>query len=72
VLTQNAQIVEERDLPAEPQEHLRLDRQIGQWKKDYPLTYQKNDTVKPIRHRKVFELTKGKVIITTEVGQNQM
>jgi acetolactate synthase I/II/III large subunit len=44
-----------------------------QWKKDFPLTYVRNGTIKPqYVIEKVFELTKGKAIITTEVGQNQM
>jgi len=44
-----------------------------QWKKDFPLTYVRNGTLKPqYVIEKVFELTKGKTIITTEVGQNQM
>ena len=44
-----------------------------QWKKNFPLTYIRNGTVKPqYVIEKVFELTKGKAIITTEVGQNQM
>ena len=44
-----------------------------QWKKDFPLTYVRNGTLKPqYVIEKVFELTKGKAIITTEVGQNQM
>jgi acetolactate synthase-1/2/3 large subunit len=44
-----------------------------QWKKDFPLAYIRNGTVKPqYVIEKVFELTKGKAIITTEVGQNQM
>ena len=44
-----------------------------QWKKGFPLTYVRNGTVKPqYVIEKVFELTKGKAIITTEVGQNQM
>lgn len=43
------------------------------WKKDFPLTYVRNGTVKPqYVIEKVFDLTKGKAIITTEVGQNQM
>jgi acetolactate synthase-1/2/3 large subunit len=47
--------------------------ETGQWKKDFPLSYIRNGTVKPqYVIEKVFELTKGKAIITTEVGQNQM
>jgi acetolactate synthase I/II/III large subunit len=46
---------------------------INKWKEDYPLTYQKNGTLKPqYVIERIFELTKGKAIITTEVGQNQM
>jgi acetolactate synthase I/II/III large subunit len=44
-----------------------------QWKKSFPLTYVRNGALKPqYVIEKVFELTKGKAIITTEVGQNQM
>ncbi len=43
------------------------------WKRDHPLTYVRNSTLKPqYVIERVFELTKGKAIITTEVGQNQM
>lgn len=43
------------------------------WKRDHPLTYVRNGALKPqYVIERVFELTKGKAIITTEVGQNQM
>ncbi len=46
---------------------------IQGWKKDYPLTYQKNNILKPqFVIERLFALTKGNAIITTEVGQNQM
>ncbi|HVN96011.1 MAG TPA: biosynthetic-type acetolactate synthase large subunit [Syntrophorhabdaceae bacterium] len=46
---------------------------INKWKEEYPLTYQKNGTLKPqFVIERIYELTKGKAIITTEVGQNQM
>ena len=48
--------------------------QIDTWKKDVPLTYcQDGQIIKPqFVVEKLFELTRGKAIITTEVGQNQM
>jgi len=48
-------------------------KQISQWKKDNPLTYKKDDKLRPqFVVEKIYEVTKGKAIITTEVGQNQM
>ena len=48
--------------------------QIEAWKQEVPLTYcQNGEIVKPqFVIEKLFELTRGKAIITTEVGQNQM
>ena len=48
--------------------------QIGEWKQDHPLTYTWDDKViKPqFVVEKLYEVTQGKAIITTEVGQNQM
>ncbi len=49
-------------------------RQIEDWKKERPLSYKKSDEIiKPqFVVEKIYELTKGDAIITTEVGQNQM
>ena len=48
-------------------------KQIEQWKKDYPLTYREDGNLKPqYIIEQIYEVTKGKAIITTEVGQNQM
>ena len=48
-------------------------RQIEEWKKEYPLTYEDDDVLRPqYIIEKLYELTKGNAIITTEVGQNQM
>jgi len=47
--------------------------QIEEWKRTSPLAYKQADTIKPqFVVEKLYELTKGEAIITTEVGQNQM
>jgi acetolactate synthase-1/2/3 large subunit len=48
--------------------------QIAEWKEKVPLTYCQNwKVIKPqYVIQKLYEVTKGDVIITTEVGQNQM
>jgi len=47
--------------------------QIEEWKSTNPLAYVQKDIIKPqFVVEKLYELTKGKAIITTEVGQNQM
>ncbi len=66
-------IEEEKDLYKQHHSIAEWTKKIKKWKKDYPLTYQKNDILKPqYVIERIFELTKGKAIITTEVGQNQM
>jgi len=47
--------------------------QIEEWKSTQPLAYESGETIKPqFVIEKLYELTKGKAVITTEVGQNQM
>ena len=47
--------------------------QIEEWKNTKPLAYDQKKVIKPqYVVEKLYELTKGKAIITTEVGQNQM
>ena len=50
--------------------------QIERWKKEFPLSYggqSPDETIKPqYVIEKIFELTAGEAIITTEVGQHQM
>ena len=48
--------------------------QIAQWKQDHPLTYDhtSGDLKPQFVVEKLYELTKGNAIISTEVGQNQM
>jgi acetolactate synthase-1/2/3 large subunit len=48
-------------------------KDIEKWKNTNPLAYKQKDAIKPqFVIEKLYELTKGKAIITTEVGQNQM
>jgi len=65
---------EEFDAKAEKENHAAWLRQIGDWRVKHPLGYaEKPDVIKPqFVVQKLFELTKGDAIITTEVGQNQM
>ncbi len=48
--------------------------QIKEWKETHPLSYEQGkDEIKPqYVVEKIYELTQGKAIISTEVGQNQM
>ncbi len=47
--------------------------QIQHWKSTSPQTYDQKDVIKPqYVVEKLYQLTKGNAIITTEVGQNQM
>jgi len=58
------------DIPAKRKKWL---AQIEEWKSTKPLAYKQEETIKPqFVVEKLYELTKGEAIITTEVGQNQM
>jgi acetolactate synthase-1/2/3 large subunit len=58
------------DLETERNEWL---AQIDEWKKNYKLVYRQEKVIKPqYVVEKLYELTRGQAIITTEVGQNQM
>jgi acetolactate synthase-1/2/3 large subunit len=47
--------------------------QIQKWRAANPLSYVQGETIKPqFVVEKIYEMSKGKAIITTEVGQNQM
>ncbi len=46
---------------------------IADWKETNPLAYKQDKVIKPqYVIEKLYELTEGKAIVTTEVGQNQM
>ncbi len=57
-----------------PDEHTKEWRaQIAEWKEKVPLSYCRGEKIKPqCVIETLYELTKGKAIIATEVGQNQM
>jgi acetolactate synthase-1/2/3 large subunit len=59
------------DLPEKRQEWM---EQIGKWEEAYPLTYKREEqTIKPqMVVEKLYALSGGEAIVTTEVGQNQM
>lgn len=48
-------------------------QKIKKWKQEYPLSYKKDEKVRPqYIIEQIFELTRGEAVIATEVGQNQM
>jgi acetolactate synthase-1/2/3 large subunit len=67
------ELIEQADLAdIEKKRKAWLDR-IEEWKNTKPLAYKQEDSIKPqFVVEKLYELTKGDAIITTEVGQNQM
>lgn len=57
----------------EKRENTEWKNSIIQWKNDHPLRYKKEGSLKPqYIVERIYELTKGDAIITTEVGQNQL
>ena len=66
-------LIEEIDLSGLKSKRQKWFDQIQEWKSTKPLAYDQKKTIKPqYVVEKLWELTKGKAIITTEVGQNQM
>jgi acetolactate synthase-1/2/3 large subunit len=73
VLTRMLALLEEEDINAFRQDLEKWSQQIEKWKATHKLAYQQGDKIKPqYVIEKIWELTKGDAIITTEVGQNQM
>ncbi len=58
----------------EPQEREEWLAQVAEWKRQFPLTYDREDSgLKPqYVVEQIYEVTGGEAIIATEVGQNQM
>ncbi|MCP4624818.1 MAG: biosynthetic-type acetolactate synthase large subunit [bacterium] len=73
-LEQLNRFIDEVDLGNLDQKRKKWFEQIEEWKSIKSLAYeQSEDTIKPqYVVEKLYELTKGQAIITTEVGQNQM
>jgi acetolactate synthase-1/2/3 large subunit len=67
-------LIDEVDLGDLDQKRKKWLDQIEDWQNTNPLAYEQGtDTIKPqFVVEKLYELTKGQAIITTEVGQNQM
>ncbi len=67
------ELIGEADLGDVAQKRQNWLAQIEEWKNTTPLAYKQEDTIKPqYVVEKLYELTNGEAIITTEVGQNQM
>jgi len=66
-------LIGERGLTLPESQIRRWKGEIRQWKAEMPLQYCRNKNIKPqYVIEKLYQLTKGRAIITTEVGQNQM
>ena len=58
---------------AETRGYTDWNRKIDEWKAQYPLKYEANGFLKPqYIIERLYEITRGEAIITTEVGQNQL
>ncbi len=68
-------IDELRKLDPSPERHLPWMRQVEDWKQAHPLPLREDpdgEIMPEFVIRKLWEVTKGEAIVTTEVGQNQM
>jgi acetolactate synthase-1/2/3 large subunit len=72
-LEQLNRLLDDIDLSGFKARHAQWLDQIEQWKSTKPLAYKQEEVIKPqYVVEKLYELTKGNAIVTTEVGQNQM
>jgi acetolactate synthase-1/2/3 large subunit len=72
-LTELNKLLDEEGLTTDKKKVKPWLEQIEKWKSTAPLSYNQTDTIKPqYVIEKLYELSKGGAIITTEVGQNQM
>ncbi|RZD15546.1 MAG: biosynthetic-type acetolactate synthase large subunit [Candidatus Acidulodesulfobacterium ferriphilum] len=62
-----------KEISSTQYDRLKWLEEINIWKYEHPLSYKMNDIIKPqYVIEKIYELTGGSAIISTEVGQNQM
>jgi acetolactate synthase-1/2/3 large subunit len=72
-LTELNRLMDAEGLTLDLESNKRWLDQIEEWKSTFPLAYEQKDIIKPqYVIEKLYELTEGKAIISTEVGQNQM
>jgi acetolactate synthase-1/2/3 large subunit len=72
-LSQLNKLLDKEDLGDLKKKRQKWFDQIQHWKSTSPQTYNQKDVIKPqYVVDKLYQLTKGEAIITTEVGQNQM
>jgi acetolactate synthase I/II/III large subunit len=72
-LTELNRILAEEDLSQHTAQRAPWIERIDGWRNEHRLAYQQKDVIKPqYVMEKLYELTRGDAIITTEVGQNQM
>ncbi|UCG66031.1 MAG: biosynthetic-type acetolactate synthase large subunit [Deltaproteobacteria bacterium] len=66
-------LMDEEALVIDPYKNKPWLDQIEEWKSTNPLSYEQMDIIKPqYVIERLYDMTKGQAIITTEVGQNQM
>ncbi len=67
------ELLDQEELSALCKSHEQWLEQIEEWMNTKPFAYEQKEIIKPqYVIEKLYELTKGEAIITTEVGQNQM
>jgi len=72
-LKQLNHLLKDEDLKGVKEKRKKWFDQIQRWKDTNPLAYEQKEITKPqYVIEKLYEVTKGKAIVTTEVGQNQM
>jgi acetolactate synthase-1/2/3 large subunit len=73
ILSKILSLLEEEDIDSSKEGLNKWYHEVGKWKTLHKMDYHQGEVIKPqYVVEKIYELTKGDAIITTEVGQNQM